>query len=116
MLSFSVSRLQAKQEIGGNIAFRYTGTLDAIVKMIRYEGLPGFYKGMGTKIVQSVFAASVLFMVKEELVKAYVLIAHQSKRVLRNVMYSFLTCPLKGASHVGASIKLQSSPEKNIPC
>ncbi|KAL4198019.1 hypothetical protein AMTRI_Chr03g43800 [Amborella trichopoda] len=80
------SRLQAKQEIGGNIAFRYTGTLDAIVKMIRYEGLPGFYKGMGTKIVQSVFAASVLFMVKEELVKAYVLIAHQSKRVLRNVV------------------------------
>lgn len=46
------------------------GTFDAITKMMRYEGLSGFYKGMGTKIVQSVFAAAVLFMVKEELVKA----------------------------------------------
>ncbi|XP_043702685.1 peroxisomal nicotinamide adenine dinucleotide carrier-like [Telopea speciosissima] len=66
------SRLQAKQEIGGgNISLQYTGTVDAIVKMICYEGLPSFYKGMSTKIVQSVFAASVLFMIKEELVKAF---------------------------------------------
>ena len=56
----------------------HAGTLDAIVKMIRYEGLTGFYKGMGTKIVQSVFAASVLFMIKEELVKAY----DKSKKLL----------------------------------
>lgn len=46
-----------------------TGTLDAITKMIRYEGFNGFYKGMSTKIVQSVLAAAVLFMVKEELVR-----------------------------------------------
>lgn len=46
-----------------------SGTLDAILKMIRYEGFYGFYKGMSTKIVQSVLAAAVLFMVKEELVK-----------------------------------------------
>ncbi|XP_071934530.1 peroxisomal nicotinamide adenine dinucleotide carrier-like isoform X2 [Coffea arabica] len=45
------------------------GTLDAFIKMIRYEGFYGFYKGMGTKIVQSVLAAAVLFMVKEELVR-----------------------------------------------
>lgn len=38
--------------------------------MIRFEGLAGFYKGMRTKIVQSVVAAAVLFMIKEELVKA----------------------------------------------
>lgn len=37
--------------------------------MMSHEGLYGFYKGMGTKIVQSVLAAAVLFMVKEELVK-----------------------------------------------
>ncbi|KAG6401255.1 hypothetical protein SASPL_138106 [Salvia splendens] len=65
------SRLQAKQEIGGNLSLRYSGTIDAIIKMIRYEGVRSFYKGMSTKIVQSVFAASVLFMVKEELVKIY---------------------------------------------
>ncbi|GAY49392.1 hypothetical protein CUMW_118750 [Citrus unshiu] len=76
------SRLQAKQEIGRNISLRYSGTLDAIIKMIHYEGLPGFYKGMSTKIVQSVFAASILFMVKEELVKAYMALAVKSQKVL----------------------------------
>lgn len=54
--------------------------------MIRYEGLPGFYKGMSTKIVQSVFAASVLFMVKEELVKAYVTLAHKSQKVMLSLV------------------------------
>eukprot|EP00271_Cylindrocystis_brebissonii_P010316 TRINITY_DN26492_c0_g1_i1.p1 TRINITY_DN26492_c0_g1~~TRINITY_DN26492_c0_g1_i1.p1 ORF type:complete len:399 (+),score=97.27 TRINITY_DN26492_c0_g1_i1:757-1953(+) len=63
------SRLQAKQDIGQDASTRYSGTLDAILKMIRHEGLAGFYKGMSTKIVQSVFAAAVLFLTKEELVK-----------------------------------------------
>ncbi|XP_054823778.1 peroxisomal nicotinamide adenine dinucleotide carrier-like isoform X2 [Prosopis cineraria] len=76
------SRLQAKQEIGGSSSLRYSGTFDAILKIIRYEGLPGFYKGMSTKIVQSVFAASVLFMVKEELVKAYMVLADKSKTLV----------------------------------
>lgn len=51
------------------ILLKKLGTVDAIVKMIRYEGFAGFYKGMSTKIVQSVLAAAVLFMVKEELVR-----------------------------------------------
>ncbi|OIW16178.1 hypothetical protein TanjilG_18893 [Lupinus angustifolius] len=62
------SRLQARQAKDGDKKQQYKGTLDAIIKMIRYEGFYGFYKGMGTKIVQSVLAAAVLFMVKEELV------------------------------------------------
>lgn len=49
--------------------------------MIRYEGLSSFYKGMSTKIVQSVFAASVLFMVKEELVKAYAVLSNRRPTV-----------------------------------
>ncbi|MBA0665457.1 hypothetical protein Goklo_005311, partial [Gossypium klotzschianum] len=63
------SRLQAKQITTGDKRHHYKGTLDAILKMIRYEGFTGFYKGMNTKIIQSVLAAAVLFMVKEELVK-----------------------------------------------
>ncbi|GLT43771.1 hypothetical protein SLA2020_177020 [Shorea laevis] len=63
------ARLQAKQNTTGDKRHHYKGTLDAILKMIRYEGFSGFYKGMSTKIVQSVLAAAVLFMVKEELVK-----------------------------------------------
>uniref|UniRef100_A0A2N9H2P2 Peroxisomal nicotinamide adenine dinucleotide carrier n=1 Tax=Fagus sylvatica TaxID=28930 RepID=A0A2N9H2P2_FAGSY len=63
------SRLQAKQVSMGDKRHHYKGTLDAILKMIHYEGFYGFYKGMSTKIVQSVLAAAVLFMIKEELVK-----------------------------------------------
>lgn len=69
------SRLQAKQEIGGNVLLRYSGTFDAITKMVRYEGLSSFYKGMSTKIFQSVLAASILFMIKEELVKSFIAFA-----------------------------------------
>ncbi|KAK7305839.1 hypothetical protein VNO77_43751 [Canavalia gladiata] len=63
------ARLQARQDKTGDRRHHYKGTWDAIIKMIRYEGFYGFYKGMGTKIVQSVLAAAVLFMTKEELVK-----------------------------------------------
>lgn len=72
-------------EISNWYLFR-TGTFDAIIKMIRYEGLPGFYKGMSTKIVQSVFAASVLFVVKEELVKAYMLLEYKCRKVMLNLL------------------------------
>ncbi|KAL3505536.1 hypothetical protein ACH5RR_035377 [Cinchona calisaya] len=75
------SRLQAKQEIGGNISQRYSGTLDAIMKMVHHEGLSSFYKGMSTKIVQSVVAASVLFMVKEELVKASTVLISKRRKL-----------------------------------
>ncbi|KAL3734511.1 hypothetical protein ACJRO7_023807 [Eucalyptus globulus] len=85
------SRLQAKQEIGGNVSLRYTGTFDAIIKMIRYEGVQAFYKGMSTKIVQSVFAASVLFMIKEELVKAYMLLADKGQKVMLDLSKRSLT-------------------------
>ncbi|XP_078437910.1 peroxisomal nicotinamide adenine dinucleotide carrier-like [Wolffia australiana] len=76
------SRLQAKQEIGGDIKHRYTGTFDAILKMIRYEGLASFYKGMSTKIVQSVFAAALLFMIKEELVRMFTILVETSKNLM----------------------------------
>ena len=52
------------------ISISLSGVADAIVKILRYEGIAGFYRGMGTKMAQSVFAASMLFLTKEELVKA----------------------------------------------
>lgn len=77
------SRLQAKQVAGGDKRHHYKGTCDAIGKMIHYEGFAGFYKGMNTKIVQSVLAAAVLFMVKEELVRGVRLLL--SKKVTNTV-------------------------------
>ncbi|KAM0941415.1 putative mitochondrial carrier domain superfamily, NAD/FAD transporter SLC25A32 [Dioscorea sansibarensis] len=73
------SRLQAKQSSGDDNRHHYEGTFDAVTKMIRYEGISVFYKGMNTKIVQSVLAAAVLFMIKEELVKAAGLLLNGSK-------------------------------------
>lgn len=78
------ARLQAKQATGIDKRHHYEGTIDAILKMVRYEGLSGFYKGMSTKIVQSVLAAAILFMVKEELVKGVrLLLAKDAKNKIR---------------------------------
>ncbi|GAQ84382.1 peroxisomal membrane protein [Klebsormidium nitens] len=77
------SRLQAKQDIGTDDSLQYTGTLDAVAKMVKHEGFLSFYKGMDLKIVQSVLAAAILFMTKEELVKlAFVLLRSNKGRKL----------------------------------
>ena len=54
--------------------------------MLQYEGFYGFYKGMSTKVVQSVLAAAVLFMVKEELVRGarFLLTSNATKKVKSN--------------------------------
>ncbi|KZV31193.1 peroxisomal membrane protein pmp34 [Dorcoceras hygrometricum] len=57
--------------------------------MIRYEGLRSFYKGMSTKIVQSVFASTLLFMVKEELVKAYAVVTDRRSKILLREMIPY---------------------------
>jgi len=61
------SRLQASGKDGPQE--KYTGTLDCIQKIFRFEGVAGFYKGLNTKIVQSVLAAAILFSTKEKLVQ-----------------------------------------------
>ena len=58
-----------------------SGVADAIAKILRYEGVAGFYRGMGTKMAQSVFAASMLFLTQEELVKAARLMLLSRSRV-----------------------------------
>ncbi|XP_054789080.1 peroxisomal nicotinamide adenine dinucleotide carrier isoform X1 [Prosopis cineraria] len=78
------ARLQARQVKTEDKRHHYKGTWDAIIKMIRYEGFYGFYNGMNTKIAQSVLAAAVLFMVKEELVNgARFLLAKDAANTLK---------------------------------
>ena len=43
--------------------------LEVALHILKTEGAAGFYKGLGTKIFQSVFAASVMYMCKEEIKK-----------------------------------------------
>ncbi|WIA37555.1 hypothetical protein OEZ86_014462 [Tetradesmus obliquus] len=49
---------------------KYTGVLDAVKRMLADEGLGGFYKGMRVKLLQTVLAAALLMMLKEELFTA----------------------------------------------
>jgi len=51
------SRLQA----GRDSALRYRSSLDGILTIIKEEGISGLYKGVGSKLVQSVLTAAILF-------------------------------------------------------
>ncbi|KAI0717964.1 mitochondrial carrier [Fomitopsis betulina] len=52
------SRLQAGQAH----AMRYKSSLDGLLTIIREEGVEGLYKGVGSKLLQSVLTAAILFM------------------------------------------------------
>ncbi|KAH6566040.1 hypothetical protein BASA50_005238 [Batrachochytrium salamandrivorans] len=59
------SRMQLKQ--GSDAASRYTSVGDGIRKIIRAEGVVGLYKGIESKLLQSVLSAAFTFAFKEEL-------------------------------------------------
>ena len=46
------------------------GAFDALRRIAREEGVAAFYRGMGTKMTQTVFAAALMFVTKEEIAKA----------------------------------------------
>lgn len=46
---------------------RYNSIWDGFTKIIANEGVAGLYKGISSKIVQSVLTAAFLFMAKEML-------------------------------------------------
>jgi len=51
------SRLQA----GSANALKYKSSLDGLLTILQEEGVEGLYKGIGSKIVQSVLTAAILF-------------------------------------------------------
>ncbi|KAJ2156463.1 hypothetical protein GGF46_005166 [Coemansia sp. RSA 552] len=59
------SRMQLKQSKNENE--RYSSLLDGLRKVIAQEGVAGLYKGIESKLLQSVLTASFLFMSKEAL-------------------------------------------------
>eukprot|EP01114_Cavostelium_apophysatum_P015559 TRINITY_DN4260_c0_g1_i1.p1 TRINITY_DN4260_c0_g1~~TRINITY_DN4260_c0_g1_i1.p1 ORF type:complete len:326 (-),score=58.40 TRINITY_DN4260_c0_g1_i1:4-981(-) len=68
------TRLQMAQKAQSD-EDRYRGTVDVLVKILQNEGIPGFFKGLSSKIVQSVLNAAFLFVAKEELVTVFAWIA-----------------------------------------
>lgn len=51
------SRLQA----GSVNAFKYKSSLDGLLTILNEEGVEGLYKGVGSKLGQSVLTAAILF-------------------------------------------------------
>lgn len=54
-------------QVSQNAEDRYTSIWDGFKKIIANEGVGGLYKGISSKIVQSVLTAAFLFMAKEML-------------------------------------------------
>jgi solute carrier family 25 (peroxisomal adenine nucleotide transporter), member 17 len=42
-------------------ALKYKSSLDGLLTIIQAEGVKGLYKGVGSKLVQSVLTAAILF-------------------------------------------------------
>jgi adenine nucleotide transporter 17 len=59
------SRLQAKGTQG---VIKYAGFVDAVTRIFAADGLRGFYKGINSKLVQTVLGAAFMFWVKEKVV------------------------------------------------
>lgn len=51
------SRLQSGQDT----ALKYKSSWDGILSVIKHEGVTGLYKGIGSKLTQSVITAAILF-------------------------------------------------------
>ncbi|KAF9585837.1 hypothetical protein BGW38_000514 [Lunasporangiospora selenospora] len=60
------SRMQLKKS--DDAKERYDSIMDGFRKIIKYEGVAGLYKGISSKIVQSILTASFLFMAQAKLV------------------------------------------------
>lgn len=59
------TRMQLKQT--GEESTRYKSLLDGLIKIAKSEGLSGLYKGIESRVIQSVLMSAFLFAFKEEL-------------------------------------------------
>ncbi|KAN0033431.1 hypothetical protein ACTA71_002858 [Dictyostelium dimigraforme] len=78
------SRLQSQSGNTSNNSEsqQYKGTIDAIVKIFKSDGFLGFFKGMPSKMVQTVIGAAFMFLVKDKVVIHSVAILFYLKRLL----------------------------------
>ncbi|KAF9167489.1 hypothetical protein DFQ27_001013 [Actinomortierella ambigua] len=61
------SRMQLKQS--DDAKERYSSIMDGFRKIIKHEGIAGLYKGIESKLLQSILTASFLFMAQASLVE-----------------------------------------------
>ena len=59
---------------------KYSSILDGFRKILKSEGISGLYKGIESKLVQSVTTAALMFMFKEQFYKIATLILRLIKK------------------------------------
>jgi adenine nucleotide transporter 17 len=72
-LTYPALLVKSRLQVGGEAAdpkMRYDGVVDAVRRIWEEEGCWAFYRGMGTKMTQTVFAAALMFAAKEEIAKS----------------------------------------------
>jgi len=60
---------------------KYSGFVDAVTRIFKQDGAFGFYKGITTKIVQTVLGAAFMFWVKEGVVVYTLMCIRALKRI-----------------------------------
>lgn len=89
VLSVIKSRLQA----GSAEAQRYKSALDGLMTVIREEGIEGLYKGVGSKLTQSVLTAAILFACQRRIYETI-------KRVtIRHIVHLFGASSMPPSAH-----------------
>jgi len=74
------SRLQVEGSKAGGAEFAYGSTVKAVARIVQEEGPGALYRGMNTKIVQSVLAAALLFVTKDEISNTVHAVARRRRR------------------------------------
>lgn len=58
---FLISVVKSRLQAGHTNALKYKSSLDGLLTILKEEGINGLYKGVGSKLVQSVLTAAILF-------------------------------------------------------
>ncbi|KAI0092129.1 mitochondrial carrier domain-containing protein [Irpex rosettiformis] len=66
-LTYPYIVLKSRMQAGSSEGARYKSSLDGLFTIFQEEGLPGLYKGIGTKLTQSVLNAAILFVSQRRL-------------------------------------------------
>jgi len=53
--------VKSRLQVGHANALKYKSSLDGLLTILTEEGVEGLYKGVGSKLMQSVLTAAILF-------------------------------------------------------
>lgn len=61
LIIISNSVIKSRLQAGTANSLRYKSSLDGLLTILKEEGVEGLYRGIGSKVTQSVLTAAILF-------------------------------------------------------